>query len=213
MSVSFEFDEAEIELMIFRAISDKFNVVLPKLSNILLEESRLIVRDAITASPEYNALLGNGIVDLQAHFGLIAPTTVVNDIVYRILDEMSTETEKIKISKGSIVGGLSLNILRKDFSEALAADKASYLSNGHNVDWLRWLLLAGTSDVVIGYNIEFGPFAQSRSRKAIMVEAHSNYHVPQSVAGQSEDNWLTRAIANIQGKLTRIIEVQFRKLL
>lgn len=208
-----ELDESHFEQVILKSLGDKFNKILGNLSDFILDDARLIVRTAITDSPEYSALLGQGGIDLQAHFGLISPVTIVNDIIYQLIDNMAVDIQKFKISANGSTGGLSLKILRGDFSDVLAAKGASYYSKHYLIDWLRWLLIEGTNDVVVGFDISFGGYPQSRSKKAIMVESQSSWHVPSAYSGTNQDNWLTRGINGIQGKIGIIIENNLKKLL
>ena len=74
-------------------------------------------------------------------------------------------------------------------------------------------MIEGTNDVVVGFDISFGDYKQSRSKKAIMIESHSSWHVPSAYSGTNQDNWLTRAINGIEGKIGIIIENNLKKLL
>ena len=210
-----ELDESHFEKVILKAVADKFNKIIYKLSEFILDDTRLIVRDAITSSPEYSAILGQTSLslDLQAHFGLIAPSAIVNDIIYNIIDAIEVDVKKFKISTISSSGGLSLRILRGDFSEVLSSKGASYYSKHYLIDWLRWLLFEGTNDVVVGYDISFGNFPQSRSKKAVMIKTSSSWNVPSQFSGTQSDNWLTRAISKVEDKIAGNIEINLRKML
>ena len=215
LAIDLDFDEKSLETFFRKHFIRIFNSFLAKIGNKSLESSRLIVRQAITDSPEYYSLLGRGATDLQAHFGLIAPTTIVNDIIYQIQDAMRAD---IILAKGinDLNGGISIKILKSNFSDALSARNASYLSKDHVIDWLRWLLFEGTRPITreggVSYDIEFGFYPKSRSKKAVMKQKSSTWSVPHEFAGTVGDNWLTRAMNGIEVKVAEIIKAELNKV-
>lgn len=79
--------------------------------------------------------------------------------------------------------------------------------NGTKVDWLKWLLLAGNSDVVFNYKIRYG-VDLGRTGGAIMMPTQTaNWRVPLEFSGTDKDNFITRSFDGIEKELENIVAV------
>jgi hypothetical protein len=183
-------------------------------------EVKLIVNDAIIASPEYGSLLSG---DLLSQFGLPDPRIAVQSVIDAVVHALRVEVLK---PTPSSLGGLSVSILRDDFSDALSAEGATYVSvsvakgTSKTIPWLAWLLLEGDKIVLTGYEINLSAKgrAASRTGSAIMVgersptsllpprkSAFRPWRVPPEFSGTISDNWLTRAIGNVSEQINEVL--------
>ena len=84
---------------------------------------------------------------------------------------------------------------------------ASYQSKGGKVDWLEWLLTAGTSEVISGYRVMYGFFDTSRTGEAIMVKSKTKgFSIDPMYAGTQDDNWITRSLKKVEGNISNLFQ-------
>ena len=107
------------------------------------------------------------------------------------------------------LGGLSLVILKQGIEPLLSMPYASYRSKGGQVDWLEWILTAGTSEVISNYQIMYGDFGKwSRTGEAIMIPSKTKgFSIEPEHAGTINDNWITRSLKRVEKKVFSIFEV------
>lgn len=164
-----------------------------------------LVQNALRSEPEYASLKSG---TLKAEFG-IPNSESIDMVVDALTNSLFVETKRLKISGNIIVGGFILKMIQSDnISDIIYTDIASVIdtSKGYRLPWLEWLLLRGTDDIVINYDVKYGPSSFSRTNLAIMVPANTNWSVPKSFAGTTQNNWTTRAIAKIEKGIYAIIK-------
>ena len=136
--------------------------------------------------------------DLGDMFGLSATTTVarVDAIVNTIVESIEVRHRPVKVNNMRLNGGLTIGILVADFSDILSLPESKVVDKQGNVlPWLEWLLIRGDQIIVAGYDVAFGPFIKSRSKKAVMIpDGSAVWRVPPEYSGIINDNWLTRTI-------------------
>ena len=112
-------------------------------------------------------------------------------------------------SRKNDFGGFSIVILKDGIQTLLSLPYASYSSKGGQVDWLDWLLTAGTAEVVNNYKSFYGNFSKwSRTGEAIMIPSKSGgFKFDADHAGTLDDNWITRSISRIESKIQNIFEI------
>ena len=140
---------------------------------------------------EFVASLTGGL--LGGDFGLTAEKA--QSVTQEIIDEVAANTTaRFVPGSGLIIGSLVVE-LRPGLSPALIS-RASYLSSGHTIDWLSWLLRAGSQVVVMDHSVAYGNFPTSRSGKAIMRHDGGMFRVDPAFAGTQEDNVLSRYLCD-----------------
>lgn len=105
-------------------------------------------------------------------------------------------------------GGFSIVILKDGIQDLFSLPYASYQSKGGQVDWLEWLLTAGTSEVVSNYKVLYGEFSRSsRTGEAIMVPSkRGGFRFEPEYAGTIDDNWITRSLNRLESRISNIFE-------
>lgn len=167
----------------------------------------------IRESPTISSLL-NG--KLKADFGLDdeMSTKAVNELISYVSNNVNV-VFNIGRDKQS-VASISLTIPPVDTSAFLTAISGSYQSvggyGGGQVNWLQWLLTKGTTVVIDGFSVEYGPFENSRSGAALMVEGGA-FRVDPEFAGVEGDNFITRAINQSLNELRTILRDELQRSL
>ena len=191
--------DAQIEKLIIQELKNHFKEVLLDSKNIIEERFKIVIIEAIKKEPEYYALL-NG--RLLAEFGLTDVVNKLDIIINTVVQNIEIEIKDTK---------LSLFAVSSNFDELLQLSEAQQLTNkGQSLDWLQWLLIYGDKTIIRDYEVEFNPTVKSRSGLAIMVKSkRAKWHVPSEYAGTRTNNWITRAVDNIQdNKIERIIQTE-----
>lgn len=197
-------------------IKDKIlAAMLPELDKFLIKgmkklKSRLpiVVREAITNSPEYESL-SNG--KLKYEFGIANVDSKLASLIEvwttNILYEYSAPT----LSNGKIKASFSASMIKADFSDVLYADYAAVVDTvrGYTLPWLEWLLLEGNKVIVKKQDVFLGPNKSSRTGFAVMRQSSKSWKVPSEFAGTINNNWITRALDSAESKIQAIIEESF----
>lgn len=165
-------------------------------NNILLEVYNRVINDDVIKS------IVSG--KLRAEFGLSNDiiSTIAQDIAFAVTQETAVYLRSFIARKTVVVGGLRVEFFNKDYAQILNIPGASYNSNGHDINWLRWLLLNGVETIVMDFHILYKYAKKSRSGQAIMVPK-GFWYIPGEYAGDASDNFLTRSILD-KGFLDRL---------
>lgn len=169
------------------------------------------------ASPVYTSLLNGpldillGIPDGEAKFR-------VDTIIQTIINNIEYDFNPLVVRGGHIDGGLTISMLKSDFSDILSLPQSSVVdSNGTVLPWLEWLLIRGDSIIISNHQIQFGNYPASRSNQAIMVHSKIGWRVPPQYSGVINDNWLTRVIDRginiIDNTITKLLEYHIANVL
>jgi hypothetical protein len=115
----------------------------------------------------------------------------------------------VKFSQsGNSFGVFTIGIIQSDYSDVLSSPDASFsyasaFTSG-TIEWLRWLLLEGTNVLVTSY--DFVPSNEGRTGMGTMVYKKSgSWTVPPEFAGTASDNFVLRALADIDKNFDVII--------
>jgi len=194
-------------------------LVAPKVDKILVKakpaiQNRIsnLLRTAIQGSATVQDLK-NG--QLRVDFGLTdeAAASAVVDIVNAVLSSINVFFKKTP--RGKTLGTLVIEIDPATISAIVQTSSiGSYLSNGHEITWLDWLLTKGTEVVVEGFELvqTVGYDDRSRSGGGFMIEAAGAFRVHPRFAGTPGDNFITRAIIANGPNIRKIIQEEFRRL-
>lgn len=185
----------EIQKVITRALDRS----IPNIAN----ELKNLISNALRTQPEYTSLMTG---TLKAEFGL-PDSSVVDGVIQALVDSLVITKQTISTrSRSGISGGLTINMIKSDFSNIIDADIARIVTDKYSLPWLKWLLLEGTSDIVKNYEVLYGPSEYSRSGLAVMKHSDSSWSVPEQFAGVESDNWTTRAINSVEKEIYSIIQ-------
>ena len=153
-----------------------------------------IIKNCLRNDPDqtYDALCG-GL--LRADLGLEDGCSEAEQVVEYIAN--SIELRKLS-GTSKTLGGLKVVVLRSGIEPILDMPFASYVSNGHEIPWLKWLLTSGSEIVVANYSVIYGSdFPTSRTGQAIMGKKKTGgggFRIRGEHAGTPNVNWVTKAL-------------------
>jgi hypothetical protein len=194
----------EIQDLILDSIANALSTATKKsLSGIQKKIQKILVKK-IKGEPEYDSLK-NG--QLRLEFG-IPNTGVVDDIIDMWAANFVVENNGVFKKGSSISGSFSINMVKDDFADVLSSSAAIvYDTNtGAALPWLQWLLLDGAKILVRQHEVKIGPSIRSRTGMALMVESKKNWRVPSEFSGTISNNWITRALENVDKEISDIIK-------
>lgn len=120
---------------------------------------------------------------------------------------------EVKYEKNGELGVIKIGMIRSDYSDVLSLPEASYSYASSNtsgiIEWLRWLLLEGTSIIVSQYDFEAS--IQGRTGLGIMVRSGGGWQVPPQHAGTATDNFATRSLDSIQATIESVVKNAVKK--
>lgn len=185
---------------------------LNQLYNAIKYEFREITKNTIKKSlREHPTYLAISAGLYNAHFGFYPDTgeNRVKKIVDTIIDTLDIELERNRnlIQFVAIPNYEEIYKLR----EAKVDNDSSNSRKGitaESLDWLEWLLEAGSRVVIREYQISFDPkhgINSSRSGEAVMIKG-GTWSVPQAIAGTISDNWITQSLDIAEKELSPILK-------
>ena len=182
-----------IQRKILMAMAKHLNTMIIRSLPRIEKSVRKLVGSLIIVQPEIRELSG-GI--LQGAFGIPGgkELTVIEDITRAIVNSIYIQAETVKQAGSKVLqGGMNIYIQPKDFSNLLSMSSASVsIEDGGRIPWLKWLLTAGDSVLIGGYNVRYGQ-GLGRSGLAHMRPKTGVFRVPPSYSGTEDNNFITRA--------------------
>jgi hypothetical protein len=206
-----ENDQA-IQSKILDAIAQQLRAGFKKASQDIKKQLQSIVRKAIQSQPEYNSLLSG---QLKDELGIPNPTTRVNAIVDVWAENVEIITTPVSVAGSRIKGGISIGMIKQDYADVLGMDEATIIDRqtGSAVPWLYWLLLGGGDVLVKDYAIKIGPSKRSRTGNAVMVKSLKNWRMPAQFVGVAGNNWVYRAISELDSQIETMLQSELEKSL
>lgn len=166
--------------------------------------------DAIKACPEYQSLLGG---ELRGELGVVAAEPVLNAVCANIAGGVVVTSLGARRMGMAVDGGLRIELLKGDYSEVLGVPGGQFTSEGgFDIPWLRWLTLEGDRVLVADHKFVAGHAGRSRTGLGIM-QRPGSWRVPPEFSGTDADNWLTRALSELEVPVTTIIQYEVQKAL
>lgn len=202
MDIDIQIDKVRVAKDTYIEIKKIINKYIPKIQSALNNAIYNIV---------YNRLL-SGIPPISGQDLYEIGIPDINVRMMSIVDAAAKSME-IKVSLSNVLR-IEIGILKKDYSDLLSLPESiyTYVSNRGSgiLEWLRWLLLEGDSAIISGFefSLENSPF--SRTGGGLMVTG-TNWKVPSSLSGTSQNNILTRALQNIQKDIELIVETELKR--
>ncbi len=200
-----------IEKRILDAIVSIMSDAFQKIRPMLVNRIQQLVKDAIVTEPEYQSLISG---QLKAELGIDSNLKIA-DIVDTWVSTIDVQIQPVQASGSRIIGGISISMIKEDYSDVLSKDSASITdaNTGSVVPWLYWLLLAGGDILIHNYVVKMGSYANSRSGNAIMVSSKENWRMPPQYAGTANNNWVYRAISKLDSQIENILQTELEKAL
>lgn len=185
-------NSAKTERDALKALKGAVNDMLRKATTQITIKLRVMIKDAIRNTPEYQSINGG---TLQGELGLPSPT-LLDDIIDVWANTIVVTVKPVRVGTKGISGGFKIGAIPKDWALVLAHPSASVLTKkGAVLPWLEWLLLMGNKVIVRDYEVVVTSDEDSRSGKAVMVKnIKKRWRVPPNFSGTSSNNFATRAI-------------------
>ncbi len=207
----------EIAKRIAEELAKRVKVIFNKSLTQIEQEARLMIGLAIESQPEWDSLQG-GV--LQAELGVPEVDIRLTNILNAFLQSIKVRVHDVKVGARSFRGLISLEGLESDFQSILTLEDASYVSENAkgiqtDIPWLQWLLLEG--DVTIaGYEFKTTPrkvvTKYSRTGLGLMFRrVTGRWRIPPQFAGTIQDNFITRALVQVDKKLDTIFRQSIAK--
>ena len=205
-------NDKAIQAKILDALAQQLKGGFTKAAARIKKQLQIMVKDAIESQPEYNSLLSG---QLKDELGIPNPTTRVNAIVDTWSNNVEVVTKPVAVAGSQIKGGLSIGMIKEDYGDVLGMDEASIedRQTGSVIPWLYWLLLGGGGMLVKDYAIKIGPSKRSRTGNAIMIKSVKNWRMPSQFVGVADNNWVYRAISQLDSKIETMMQSELERSL
>lgn len=189
-------------------IQPKFIQATNNLSNSLPS----MVEVAIKSQPEYQSLLSGA---LKFELGVPDAASRIDEIVQIWATGARANYGRISKSSIGLSGSFSVDMIQEDYADILSSGAAIVTDDisGISIPWLEWLLLEGGKILIKNYTVKFGPNNRSRTGFAIMVSSSENWRVPPEFAGTKTNNWITRALENVEDQIVDLMIKELERLL
>lgn len=198
----------EIEKLILLALLPEVQQFMIKGINYIKSTLPTTISETIVNTPEYRSLVSG---KLKLEFGIPDPEVKIAELLRVWSNNIHIVSNEPSINGNQIKGVLDIGLIRSDFSDVLGTDSAQMIDTlrGYSLPWLEWLLLEGNKTLVKNYQVIIGPSNRSRTGMAIMRESKQSWKVPSEFAGTISDNWITRALDNIDNEINNILKKAF----
>lgn len=161
-----------------------------------------IVRNAISSQQEYLSLTSsNG--QLRLEFGITDPG-LVDGAIDALVSTSITRINSIRATGKGIVGGFTIEFMPDNAILSIAKSFSVITEKGAQLPWLQWLLFNGISPIIKDYDVVLMPNPRSRTGGAIMTKSSSAWRVPPEYAGIPGNNWITKAVDDIEKPIIAI---------
>ena len=167
-----------------------------------------IITARIQGTLEYQSLFGG---QLQAELGIPNPA-VIDTIISVWASNFSVKYN----SSGRSFGSLNIGLTQDDYTDVLTLPEASFFYTSGNtsgvIDWLRWLLLEGSSVIVRSYGFTGDTTRGSRTGLGVMIQRDGlQWRVPPEFAGTASDNFVLRALRTIDKDIDQLVQEELDK--
>lgn len=200
MSISLQLVESNsiITKKIYRGLAKELNTLFNKKQKQLEKNLQNLTRSTLAVSPEILSLQSG---KLRADFGLTQdPST---QIINSIVDTLKITIKPVTATANSIKGGISISIQPTDYSNLYALGVSQQLIRGGSLPWLKWLLEAGDSILIVDFGVEYGPYG--RTGQARMTENNRPFKVDSNYSGVAEDNFISRTFQRNENSFKQTI--------
>lgn len=192
---------ARLEKVLLQKILKQVKKELTKKVVKLKKQINPIIYGAIYNSPEMNSVRGGF---LRLDFGLKNDPTPA--IAKAVADSCEVVIEEVKLSGDKFVGGLRVSVQPKDYLNVLQIPQAfNFIENGVKLPWLEWLTLYGSQIIIVNFGVTYGS-GLGRTGGAIMTEEARPFRVNPVFSGDSQDNFITRAIEKSIPNISKTIQ-------
>ena len=171
------------------------------------DEIRREINQAIFDSKTFYSLI-NG--TLKRDFGLTEEKT---SLIPSIVDDLYEVDYEISFSRPEDIFTINIVVRARPENDPYvqsAIGRVQYLSKkpnqlGEIINWLQWLLFAGTEEIISGYRILNKP-GIGRSYLGIMIKkSGASFSVDPEYAGTADDNFVTKTLISSADNIRAIL--------
>jgi hypothetical protein len=173
-------------------VSKFFNSLIRRKQNLIINDIRVLIYSWVNRQPEMKDILKgvNGILGPELGIPIGQEASIVHNICTAAASAFSISVKDIDTSN---FGTIKLNFGNMAFTEFLdLPDSTIVTEKGEVLNWMNWLLSAGSSPIVLGYKFH-REYGKGRSSGGIMTK-NGSWSVPDVYSGTYTDNFITRAL-------------------
>lgn len=211
--MSVNINGGEFTAGVLKEIELQLRPLFIKIASRFLPIVQSIVRNSIVGSDTYRQLLPGGVLYHQIGNPNIESNLL--EIVDIIIQNIEVNVIPVVVRGVQFSGSIQIRILRDDYNDILSASGAKFTYTNkkgevHTLEWLDWLLTRGQGATIVSNFHFLGKTSKySRTNFGIMGKGGS-WAIPTIYGGSRNDNWLTKAIHNIEDEIEKTIEQEFR---
>jgi hypothetical protein len=187
----------KIQAAFTRKISNALKIAAPHIETRI----RVLFGDVMFSSSVYRSLSG----------GVLHGQLGMNDGQERLEEIIETWSNSFAVT--TTATSLRVQGVEADYSDVLSMSEALFITpeNRFALEWLKWLLTEGTTDMVPDYRFVSGG-AGSRTGFGVMRQPGS-WQVPLQFSGTQNDSFVTRAIDTMERRTILIMRTEIKKAL
>lgn len=183
---------------ILKSLGEELKLVIFRKKPQIESQIKQLVYQALLDCPEISSLKSG---KLKFDFGLDSDPSL--EIVAAIINSTYINFKQFKLTLSGVTNCFSIYIQPLDFNNLFNLSSASVVTDkGASLPWLEWLLTAGDAIVITEYHVEYGPYGRSGGAQMI---PQGFFKVDSNFSGTPENNFITRALAGYEDKITNII--------
>ena len=199
LSIELKESDRQIQSKIYKALAKEVRKSFKAISGKIKTQLFPLIASALYSSPEIMSLSGGS---LRLDFGLTnEPST---DIVQAILESIDVDATDVRATAHGIKGSLIITAQPTNYNNLLLLPTAVQgTEKGVNLPWLEWLRTLGDTIIVANFGVEYAP--AGRTGGAHMVIKERPFKVNSLYSGTADDNFITRAFAEITPQIKDVI--------
>ena len=221
MTLKLTTTDKQFGAQVFSLLAKKIDpVILKAVAPIELRITNLI-KQRLLSDPVLDSMK-NGQLALDFGLSPAVASRAISEMVEAI--DRSVTVNVLRGGKIFSAGFSGLRIFLDPVGPIEDIPSGSYDSNGHNIEWMDWLLNRGSQVVVSGFESVYAlntisdPTAVSyaggsRSGLGFMIKSGNSFRVDPRYAGTSNDNFLTRLVSGSRLSIENIIKEEINKVL
>jgi|TARA_B100000085_G_scaffold176015_1_gene160296 hypothetical protein len=213
MSISLNLVDADASIKkdIEKAMFEEISVIIDARVKNVKKRLQNLIPSWVESSPEVQSLRGGNLPQsLGAQIGLVPAKaeSAINDIVNAI-----SKSIEVKVIKGSKLQDIKINMSFQpsDFKNILAIPDASIVAEGgQSLEWINWLLFAGTKTIVYGFSYE--PDTSFGRTGGGFMAFGGAWRIPPEFAGNDNNNFITRMFVGREKEISKVVDSIFAGL-
>jgi len=200
LNISLQETQSEIAALISREVFKMTNRSFSRSVKPIKQLVKQELGNSVRNQPEWSSLLGG---KLRTEFGIPDAFSRLSQVLNIWLSNIQVEFHRMSITGTKMSGGLTIRAVQDNYEDVLSlADSSFVTEKGEELEWLRWLLVEGDRTIIRDYHIQYGQ--KGRAGPAIMIKK-GRWKVPSEFAGNPNNNFVTRAIDQIDSTLQKEI--------